>query len=132
MFIYLFWVWFVGFDESIVPTLVKAQSWQQGDTLYFPYMVDNFHVYRMPLAFISLILISLKNNFGKWGFLLFSISGPIMYFSDGWLYKVDLLENIEYAIQMLQGALIALCFFGKSSTEFCWNFNLYKSKSATE
>lgn len=126
MFIYLFWVWFIGFDESVIPKEVKIQYWLQESNLYFPYLVEHFHFYRIPLAFVSLLLISLKHNAGKWGFLLFSISGPTMYFSDGWLHKTDLLENVEYAIQMLQGALIAMCFFSKTAQDFSWGFRKTK------
>ncbi len=130
MFVYLFWVWFVGFDESIVPDSVKTESWTQGDTLYFPNIVLMLHDYRIPLAFFSLALICLKNSLGKWGFLLFSVTGPTMYFSDGWLYKTDFLENLEYAVQMIQGALLALCFFGTSAKEFTLKFK-FKNKEPT-
>lgn len=122
--IYLIWVWFFDNDESIVPKQV-VMNWlmQPSPHWLFPDQIL-IHVYdvRKLIAFISLALLLFHNNVGKWGFLAFSISGPLLH-THGWGYELNWVTNLEWSIQMMQGALITMCFIGSESKKFTWKLN---------
>ncbi|MDD8059799.1 hypothetical protein [Shewanella metallivivens] len=116
---YLISVWYFNNDESIIPYQVvnywmmqPMPHWLLPDDILM-YVYD----FRKPLAFISLALLAVHNNFGKWGFLIFSISGPLLH-TEGWGYELNWVTDLEWSIQMMQGALITMCFIGPVSEKF--------------
>lgn len=122
--IYLIWVWFFSSDYSTVPYAVR-QAWFNQDMPHW-LLPDSimFYVYdaRKAVAFVSLALLLFYNKFGRLGFLIFSITGPLLH-SHGWGYELNWVTNLEWAIQMMQGGLIAVCFVGRESKKFSWSFN---------
>ncbi|WOH36430.1 hypothetical protein RI844_13740 [Thalassotalea fonticola] len=121
---YLISVWYFNNDESIIPYQV-VNYWMMQPMPHW-LLSDDILLYvydiRKALAFISLALLAIHNNIGKWGFLIFSISGPLLH-TKGWGYELNWVTDLEWSVQMMQGALIAMCFIGPVSEKFKWQVN---------
>lgn len=125
--LFYIWLWAFGMygaDYNLIPSQITSMTDMQPSTpLVGTWTLwGSIYDFRMWLGICCMSLLLFFNNIGKYGFVVFLFSGPILLHNSGWLYELQWIDDLQWALQMLAGCLVGISFFGKSSS--CWTWGL--------